>query len=144
MAKSDKEGKASKKTTPAKSSGSSKAQDKSRQLTTDDHNPEDEIESLPISIKVSKGPKNKAEDDNDIEDLVEIEADEPATAENDDDEWDPDFDEFDLPKSKGGKKVTGTKKETKGDDEDDFKIDEEFKDMRSGSSKGFDDEDDDY
>ena len=58
------------------------------------------------------------------------------------DEWDPDFDEFDLPKSKG-KKATGGKK--KEEEEEDFKVDEDFKefDLFNDKSGGFDDDDDD-
>ena len=51
----------------------------------------------------------------------------------------PDFEEFDLPKSKKG----GSAKKGKGDDDDDFKIeeDDEFKDLFNDS--GFDDEEED-
>ncbi|MCX8483245.1 MAG: hypothetical protein ORN50_06650, partial [Crocinitomicaceae bacterium] len=63
-----------------------------------------------------------------------------------DDDWDPDFDEFDIPKSKGKKAAPGPKK--KADEEDDFKIDEDFKefDLFNDKSNGFDDdeEDDDF
>mgnify|MGYP006204482579 CR=1 FL=1 len=54
--------------------------------------------------------------------------------------WDPDFEEFDIPKSKG--KAAGKKK---ADEEDDFKIDEDFKefDMMAGGDD-FDDDDDDF
>lgn len=91
-------------------------------------------ESLDLNTKV-KAAKNDDEED---DDNVEEEADEwekPV----EEDEWDPDFAEFDLPKSskRGGKKVAM-------DDEDDFKVDDEFKDLFSNSSSGFDDEDDDY
>ena len=52
------------------------------------------------------------------------------------DNWDPDFDEFDIPKSKA-------KKSGKKDDDDDFAIDDEFKDMGMfDDSGGFDDDDD--
>jgi DNA-directed RNA polymerase subunit delta len=66
-----------------------------------------------------------------------------------DDSWDPDFEEFDLPKSKT-KKATGTggtggKKAGKGN-EDDLSMEEDFKDMDlfNDSAGGGDDEDDDY
>lgn len=62
--------------------------------------------------------------------------------EEDDENWDPDFDEFDLPKS--SKKVSFGKKETK-DNEDEFKVDEEFQDyFNSPSKKKYNDSDDDY
>lgn len=56
------------------------------------------------------------------------------------DNWDPDFEEFDVPKSKSTRKTAGKK----GDD-DDFAIDDEFKDMGLfDDSSGYDDEEDDY
>jgi DNA-directed RNA polymerase subunit delta len=62
------------------------------------------------------------------------------------DSWDPDFDEFDIPKSKG-KKATGTGAAAGGkkaaEEEDEFKVDDEFKDMFNDSDD-FNDEDDDY
>ena len=60
------------------------------------------------------------------------------------DDWDPDFDEFDVPKSKA-KKTGAAKKPGKGDD-DDFKLDDDFKDLGlddlGGGGGGFDDDDD--
>ena len=53
--------------------------------------------------------------------------------------WDPDFEEFDIPKSKA--KKSGGKKGA--DDDDDFKLDEEFKDMDLFNERGFDDDDED-
>ena len=50
--------------------------------------------------------------------------------------WDPDFDEFDIPKSKA-KKSTGKKGV---EEEDDFKVDDEFKDMDLFNESSFDDE----
>jgi hypothetical protein len=53
---------------------------------------------------------------------------------------DKEFEEFDIPKSKGTK---GGKKSSKGDDLD---IDDDFKDLGffSEDSDGFEEEDDDY
>ena len=62
--------------------------------------------------------------------------------EEDEENWDPDFDEFDLPKS--SKKVSFGKKEVK-DNDDGFKVDEEFQDyFNSPSKKKYNDADDDY
>ena len=60
------------------------------------------------------------------------------------DSWDPDFEEFDLPKSKA-KKSSGTagKKSGKGDD-DDLGMDDDFKDMDLFNDSAIDDEEDDY
>lgn len=83
----------------------------------------------------------KKDDDTDDDDDTEVEEedDQWEKSEEEEENWDPDFDEFDMPKSgkKGGK---GDKYE----DDDDYKIDDEFKDLFSGSSNNLDDEDDDY
>jgi DNA-directed RNA polymerase subunit delta len=63
-----------------------------------------------------------------------------------DDDWDPDFDEFDIPeKQRRCQKAAGTFSKKKGDDDDDFKIDEDFKefDLFNDKSGGFDDDEDD-
>lgn len=82
-------------------------------------------------------PKKGASKTDDEDDDADVADDWEKGA--DDDEWDPDFEEFDLPKSKvgGGKKAT---------EEDDFKIEEdpEFKDLFAEGDGGFDDEDDDF
>ncbi|MFW2476450.1 MAG: hypothetical protein ACN4EP_06025, partial [Sediminibacterium sp.] len=71
------------------------------------------------------------------------EADDDWDKAEEDDDWDPDFDEFDIPKSKG-KKAGGGKKKGE-DDDDDFKLDEDFKefDLFNDKNSGFDDDDDD-
>ena len=51
-------------------------------------------------------------------------------------EWDPDFEEFDTPSSAGKK---GAKKAA---DDDEFKVDDEFKDLFDDKDD-FDDDDDD-
>ena len=60
------------------------------------------------------------------------------------DDWDPDFDEFDVPKS-AAKKSVG--KKGGKDEDDDFKIDDDFKDLGfddldGGGGSGYDDDDD--
>ena len=64
-----------------------------------------------------------------------------GTKVEEEEEWDPDFEEFDLPKSKA-KKSAGTSKKSAGSDEDDFKMDDDFKDMDLFNDSGFDEEDD--
>jgi len=54
--------------------------------------------------------------------------------------WDPDFEEFDVPKSKA-KKAPGKKG---ADEDDDFKVDDEFKDMDLFNESSYDDEEDDF
>jgi nucleolin len=142
MAKSDKESKVTKKMLP-KNTEAPKNTTKLKQVDAD-NDIDGEAEEVLLSTKGAKSLKNKMEDDDeeivDDEDTVE-----PVASEDDDDNWDPDFDEFDLPKSKTGKKIGGAKKSGKEDDDDDFKVDEEFKDMMGGGSSkrsGLDDDDD--
>lgn len=64
-----------------------------------------------------------------------------------DENWDPDFEEFDLPKSKGKKVSTGSgtgKKGKGGDDDDDLSVDDEFKDLDLFNDRGFDDDEEDF
>lgn len=85
-------------------------------------------------VPAKKGATKKGVDDED-----DIEDDDNSDVEDDDD-WDPDFDEFDVPKSKRGK---GGKEE---EEEEDFKPEEDADlkelDPFSGGG-GFDDEEDD-
>jgi hypothetical protein len=86
----------------------------------------------------AKGGK-AAKDDDDDADVDE--KDDDWNKDDAEDTWDPDFEEFDLPKSKG-KKAPGSP--TKGvEEEEEFKVDEEFKDLFAGGSLD-DDEDDDF
>lgn len=82
----------------------------------------------------------KAEEVEEDEDDEDLDEDGDDLDGEEDDAWDPDFEEFDLPKSKKG----GGKKDA--DEDEDFKIEEdpEFKDLFSGGGNGFDDEDDDF
>jgi DNA-directed RNA polymerase subunit delta len=86
------------------------------------------------SAAKSKKPESDDDDGDDEEPVDDWEKPE------EEDNWDPDFAEFDVPKSKNTRKTPGKK----GDD-DDFAIDDEFKDMGLfDDSPGYDDEDDDY
>lgn len=143
--KSDKESKsAPKKVKPLADSAENKGIAKSKNTVEDEDGADDEeMDAKPISKSV-KASKSKKEDDEDEEEAaVEEVADEWEKSEEDEN-WDPDFDEFDIPKSKGVKKAPGAKKTAKDEDEDDFKIDDDFKDMFNNSSRGFDDDDDDF
>ena len=92
-------------------------------------------------LKKGKGASKKNDDDDDEDDVVEVQDDWEKPEEED--EWDPDFDEFDVPKSKG-KKTPATGKKPAKDEEDDFKIDDDFKDLGFDDldGGGFDEEDD--
>lgn len=80
----------------------------------------------------AKGAGKKGVDDED-----DLDDDDGSDVEDDD--WDPDFDEFDVPKSRGGK----GKEE---DEEEDFKPeeDEDLKELDLFSDSALDDEEDDF
>jgi len=113
-------------------------------LDDDDDELDGELDVTPASKKkegkvAASAKKGKDEDDDDDNDSVE-EVDEWDKVEEDE-EWDPDFDEFDIPKSKG--KKTGTTSKKGADEEEEFKVDDEFKDMFNDGDD-FEEEDDDY
>ena len=80
--------------------------------------------------------------DDDDDDAEDEKADDWEKVEEDDN-WDPDFAEFDVPKSKGKKATTPGNKSAAADEADEFKVDDEFKDMFNVSDD-FGDEEDDY
>ena len=113
-----------------------------KQMEEDDEESEDgeEIELKPTSKKSGKATASKkgdAEDDEEDDGVDEKDDWEKPEEEK----WDPDFEEFDIPKSKV-KKSNGGKK---AGDEDDLKLDEEFKEMGLfDETYGDDEEEDDY
>ena len=99
---------------------------------------EDDTEELDDNV-AKPAKKSKSEDDDDDDDVDETEDD--WNKEEEDDAWDPDFEEFDLPKSKG-KKAPGVGKKA-AEEEEDFKVeDDEFKDLFNDG--GLDDDEEDY
>ena len=117
-------------------------------MDDDDDEPDDEMETAPDSKKPARvaggagktvtSSKTKKDDDDD-DDVVDDGPDEwekPVEEE----EWDPDFEEFDVPKSKIKKADAGGKKAV--DDEFAFE-DDEFKELLNDSDYD-DDEEDDY
>ncbi|MDB5193184.1 MAG: hypothetical protein JWQ96_2747 [Segetibacter sp.] len=105
-----------------------------------------EDEEMTILSTAKKSPKASAKsavnhEDDEVEVLGEFD---DAEKVEEDEDWDPDFDEFDLPKGGSVKKAVGKKASKDEDEDDDFKIDDEFKDMFSKPKRGYDDEDDDY
>ena len=105
----------------------------------DDEPGDDEMETTPVSKKTGKAvtsSKTKKDDDDDDVDDGPDEWEKPVEEE----EWDPDFEEFDVPKSKLKKADTGGKKAV--DDEFAFE-DDEFKDLFNDKDYD-DDEEDDY
>jgi DNA-directed RNA polymerase subunit delta len=143
--KSDKSKKAGKNNPVPDNSSSKKESSKPKKEAEEDVEEEldEEVDEIPSPGKKAGKPaassKKKKEGDDEEEDAAPDEVDEWEKVEEEE-EWDPDFDEFDIPKSKGKKAATGTKKPV---EEEDFKIDDEFKDM-FGDENSFDEEEDDY
>lgn len=91
-------------------------------------------DELPVKKK-----KTGARSEEDDEDLEEVEDDWEKAEEEED--WDKDFEEFDIPRSKS---KSGGGKKSFPDEDDDFKIDEEFNDLFGDEKDDFDDDDDDF
>ncbi len=89
------------------------------------------MEESPKKSGSVKKPLDEEDDD------VEEKADDWEKPEEGDDDWDPDFEEFDLPKSKKAKSGKAGVEEDPKIEEDD-----EFKDLFNETDGGFDDEDD--
>ncbi len=146
--KSDKENKDPKKSGPASSKPVAKPSSKKAKEEDDDDEDDEEMDSPKSTAK--KGPKATAsktkkksdEEDDDEEVEGEDEVDEWDKVEEDE-EWDPDFDEFDVPKSKTKKAAPGGKKPAKADD-DELGLDDEFKNMDLFNDNGFDEEEEDF
>ena len=149
--KSDKEGKGSKKSAPQtpKETPDKPAPKSKKPLDEDDDNLDEDDDAPKASAGKSaskaspKGKKDDAEEDDDEDDIEEVDEWEKV---EEDEEWDPDFDEFDIPKSKTKKSTGGntSKKAAKGADEDDLGIDEDFKALDLFNDSGFDEEEDDF
>ena len=103
---------------------------------------------IPVWEAAKAGPKKapaKPVDDDDDDDEDEDVVDDWEKGDDEEEEnWDPDFDEFDVPASKGKKAGSGGKK--KNEEEDDFKFDDDMKefDLFNDSDKDEDDDDDDF
>lgn len=100
---------------------------------------EEDMETLKSSKKSTFSRSTKKITDDDEEDEVE---DDWTKLDELDSNWDTDFEEFDIPKSKN--KAGGFAKKRKRreeDDDDDFSIDDDFKDLNNDS---LDEEDDLY
>ena len=139
------EKKLSGKTTPDKESSKKESPKSKKQEEIDDDDDDELNDDAEISTPAKKGSKASAsskkgkDDDDDTE--VEEKVDEWEKVEEEEN-WDPDFEEFDIPKSKG-KKSAGIAGKKVVEEEDDFKVDDEFKDLFDGGDD-FDSEEDDY
>jgi len=108
----------------------------------DDLEEEGDVKPAKKGAKAATSSKKGKDDDDDDDDGAEEDAVDDWDKVEEEEEWDPDFEEFDIPKSKG-KKAPGTAAKKGADDDEDFKIDDEFKDMFDDGD-GFEEEDDDY
>jgi len=141
--KPGKEKKITGKATPDTESAKKESSKPKKQMEEEDE--DDELEDGDADVKPSKkagkatvsSKKDKDEDDDDGPDEVD-EWEKVEEEEN----WDPDFEEFDIPKSKG-KKSTGVAGKKGVEEEEEFKVDDEFKDLFEGGDD-FDEEEDDY
>ena len=88
----------------------------------------------------SKTKKGDDEDDDDLD--LDEEVDDWNKVEEEE-EWDPDFDEFDVPKSKSKKSAPSTGGAKKAAKEEDLDFDEDFKDLDLFGEERFDEEEDD-
>ncbi|HEV3221532.1 MAG TPA: hypothetical protein VGZ90_01570 [Puia sp.] len=147
--KSDKENKGLKKSGPASSKPTAKPSPKKAKEDDDDEDDDDDEVETPksaakkgLKATASKTKKKSDEDDDDEEEEGEDEVDEWDKVEEEE-EWDPDFDEFDVPRSKTKKAAPGGKKAAKGD-EDELGLDDEYKNMDLFNENGFEDEDEDF
>ncbi|HEY8733266.1 MAG TPA: hypothetical protein VIL90_01790 [Puia sp.] len=148
--KSDKENKGLKKSGPASSKPVAKPASKKIKEEEDDGVDDEEVEAPKTTAKkgvkaTASKTKKKSEDDDDDDEAegeTEDEVDEWDKVEEDE-EWDPDFDEFDVPRSKTKKAAPGGKKAAKGE-EDELGLDEEYKNMDLFNDNGFDEEEEDF
>lgn len=146
--KSDKENKNTGRKPAASKKSSEKPSPKSKPMDDDEDDDFDDDEETNVkssSVKASKGAsKKKAEDDDDDDDDTGVDEVDEWEKPEEEDTWDPDFEEFDIPKSKG-KKATGTGGAgKKAGADDDLGLDEEFKEFDLFNDSGFDDDDDDF
>ena len=129
------------KETPKKAVSKPKKQMEDEELEDED---DDDTESVKSTSRKSAVPvAKKGKDDDDDDDDADVDEVDEWEKPEEDDSWDPDFEEFDLPKSKAKKSGTAGKKAGKGDD-DDLAMDEDFKDMDLFNDSGIDDDEDDY
>ena len=113
-----------------------------KQMEEDDDDFDEDDETETPAAKKGKTPvsSSKKETDDDDEDDPEEDVVDDWDKVEEEENWDPDFEEFDVPKSKV-KKTPGKKG---ADEEDDFKLDDEFKDMDLFNESSYDDEEDDF
>ena len=133
--------------TPSSVNEEKKASPKSKkQEEVDDDVDGELVDGEDMEVKSSKKGKpaaaKKGTDEDDDDDDA---ADEPDDWEKpeEEEEWDPDFDEFDIPASKT-KKASGPAGKKGKEEEEEFKVDDEFKEMGLYNDSYEDDEDDDY
>jgi hypothetical protein len=111
-----------------------------KQTEEDDDDELDDETETPVSKKSGKAASSKTKKGDDDDDDGEEDGPDEWEKPEEEEEWDPDFEEFDVPKSKVKKADSGGKKPV----EDDFTFeDDEFKDLLNDKDYD-DDEEDDY
>ena len=151
--KSDKEKKDLKKSAPAASKQTiAKPSAKKAKEEEDEDDDDDEVETpKPAAKKNAKATSAKSKkkgddnDDDDEDDVAEDEEVDEWDKVEEDEEWDPDFDEFDLPRSRAKKGSTPVgKKAAKGGEEDDLGLDDDYKNLDLFNESSFEEEEDDF
>jgi DNA-directed RNA polymerase subunit delta len=145
--KSGKDKKNTDRKTPAADKQIEKTSSKPKTQLEEDEDDLDEDDDVAVkpssSAKTIASPKKSSEDDDDDDDddAAENEVDDWDKPEEED-TWDPDFEEFDIPKSRGKKSSNGTAKKG-GSDEDDLGLDEDFKEFDLFNDSELDEEEED-
>ena len=149
--KSDKEKKSAGKTAESKlgKETAKKASPKPQKQPEEDDDDLDVDDDMEVSPSAKKGAKaatsSKKEEDDEDDDEEGEEVPDDWEKPEEEEEWDPDFEEFDIPKSKGKKTSTGTGGKKGVEEDDDLKFeDDEFKDLFGDKNYDDDEEDDDY
>jgi hypothetical protein len=148
--KSDKEKKDLKKSAPASKQTVAKPSAKKAKEEEDEDDDDDEVETPKPAKKNTKASSAKSkkkgddDDDDDDDDMAEEDEVDEWDKVEEEEEWDPDFDEFDLPRSRAKKGSNPVGKKNKGGDEDDLGLDDDYKNLDLFNENNFDEEEDDF
>ena len=110
----------------------------------DDLDDDDDIKQPAKKVAKASPAKKAKDDDDDDDDGPDVDVKDDWEKVEEDEDWDPDFDEFDIPKSKAAKPSSGGSAKTgKKSGDEEFKLDEDFKEFDLFNDTGFDDGDED-
>jgi hypothetical protein len=99
---------------------------------------EEETPSRFATIEMAKKAPAKKKEDDDDDDVEEDDDDDDVVEEEGGDDWDKDFEEFDVPK-KGGK-VGGKNAKEEDEDDLDLDLDDDFDNFDDQDDENFDDD----